>query len=433
LQRHSGVYDIPAVVVGVIRAGRLADSRAVGLSNVELAVPASTQHVFEIGSISKQFTAYLILMLFEKAKVDLDAPVGKYLPDLPAPWARPTLHQLLGHISGLPDFEEAFGYGVYRQTLADSEFQTRLLSLPIASEPGEKWAYSNTNYWLLARVIETVSGQTYNQFVRERIFSPLSMNSSSTALPTVVLRGRAAGYQLVENRLENREPMQPSTGRGLGDIVTTVQDIASWERELRTPQLLKPETARRAYEPVKLNNGTVTDYGYGWFTSPVLGSPALHHNGGTAGFVADYLRFPGRDLSIIVFANRFNAPASAASVARLVEPGLGGPPPAAVASFDPAQVARVRQMASSASRASTEWHEDWFGADFWRSTKPYLRDIEWNYTRRGPLRAVTAVGRNGTQDAMKPTYRVVFEKMTRLMTFEFDGSGKIVSVEAEDE
>ncbi|MBK6787730.1 MAG: beta-lactamase family protein [Betaproteobacteria bacterium] len=151
LQRQRNVYEIPAVVVGVIRAGQVTDSRAVGLSNVELGVPASTQHVFEIGSISKQFTAYSILMLLEQAKLDLNVPVGKYLADLPAPWARPTLHQLLGHISGLPDFEEAFGYSVYRETPSDTDFQKRLLRVPIASEPGEKWAYSNTNYWLLAR------------------------------------------------------------------------------------------------------------------------------------------------------------------------------------------------------------------------------------------------------------------------------------------
>ena len=433
LQRQRNVYEIPAVVVGVIRAGQVTDSRAVGLSNVELGVPASTQHVFEIGSISKQFTAYSILMLLEQAKLDLNVPVGKYLADLPAPWARPTLHQLLGHISGLPDFEEAFGYSVYRETPSDTDFQKRLLRLPIASEPGEKWAYSNTNYWLLARVIETLSGQPYDQFVRERIFRPLGMSSSRTALPAEVLVGRAAGYQLVENRLENREAMQPSTGRGLGDIATTVQDMASWERELRTPRLVKPETARRAYEPVKLNDGSVTDYGYGWFTSPVLGSPALHHTGGTAGFVAEYLRFPGRDLSIVMFANRFNAPISAARVARFVESGLGGPPLIAAASFDTAQATRVRQVTSGASRANKEWREDWFGADFWRETKPYLRDVEQNYPRRGPLRSVTPVGPNGIQDAKKPSYRVVFEKMTRLMTFEFDGVGKIVSLRAEDE
>ncbi|MBS1133000.1 MAG: penicillin-binding protein [Burkholderiaceae bacterium] len=433
LQRQREVYQIPAIVVGVVRAGELSDSRAIGLSNVELSVPASTRHIFEIGSISKQFTAYAILMLFEQGKLDLNAPVGRYLPELPPAWARPTLHQLLGHISGLPDFEEAFGYGVYRETPSDAEFQKRLLDLPIEFEPGKKWSYSNTNYWLLARVIEQASGQTYAQFMQERIFTPLGMNSTRTALPTQILMGRAAGYQLVEGRLENREAMQPSTGRGLGDIATTVEDMVCWDREQRAPRLIKPEIARLALEPVKLADGSPTGYGYGWFITPVLGLAARHHSGGTAGFVAEYLRFPDRDLAVVLFANRFGAPTSPGRVARLVDANISGPPLIAAAGFDVTQAGRVRELAAGAAKARSEWHEDWFAAEFWRSVKPYLLDVEEDYRRRGPLLVVTPVGPNGTQDVAKPSYRVVFEKMTRVMTFEFDKHGKIKSFQAEDE
>lgn len=433
LQRQREVYQIPALVVGVLRAGELADSRAIGLSNVELSVPASTQHIFEIGSISKQFTAYAVLMLFEQGKVELHAPVGRYLPDLPPAWARPTLHQLLGHISGLPDLEDAFGYGVYRETPSDADFLKRLLDLPIEFEPGKKWSYSNTNYWLLARVIERASGQTYAQFMQERIFTPLGMRSTRTALPSQILMGRAAGYRLVEGRLENREAMQPSTGRGLGDIATTVEDMSHWEREQRAPRLIKPEIARLAFEPVKLADGSATDYGYGWFTTPVFGMMARHHSGGTAGFVAEYLRFPDRDLAVVLFANRFGAPTSPGRIARLVESSIGGPPLVAAAGFDATQAGRVRELAAGAARARSDWQEDWFAVDFWRAVKPYLLDVEEDYRRRGPLLLVTPVGPNGIQDVAKPSYRVVFEKMTRVMTLEFDGHGKIKSFQAEDE
>ena len=433
LQRQRDVYKIPALVVGVIRSGQLTIGRAIGLSNVELGVPASTESVFEIGSISKQFTAYAILMLSEQAKLELNAPVGRYLPDLPPSWARPTLHQLLGHTSGLPDFEEAFGYGVYRETPSDAEFQKRLLGLQINSEPGEKWSYSNTNYWLLARVIEQVSGQTYAQFMQERIFAPLGMTSTRTALPSQILLGRVVGYRIVENRLENREAMQPSTARGLGDIATTIRDMARWEEEQRAPRLIKAETARLAFESVKLNDGSATDYGYGWFIRPVLGLPARHHDGQTAGFVAEYLRFPGLDLAIVVFANRYGAPVSASGIARLAEPNIGGPPLLAAEGADAAKAQRVRELAAGATRARSEWREDWFDAAFWRDISPYLHDLEENYLCRGQLRSVVPVGPNGVQDASKPSYRVVFEKMTRLMTLEFDDHGKIKSIDAEDE
>lgn len=138
LQRQRAVYEIPGMVVGVYRHGDLVDSRAVGLANVELNVPATTQQVFEIGSISKQFTAYAILLLVDQGQLQLDAPVGRYLTDLPRSWAKPTLHQLLGHISGLPDLEEAFSYDVYRETPTDDEFQRRLLKLPHPAEAGKE-------------------------------------------------------------------------------------------------------------------------------------------------------------------------------------------------------------------------------------------------------------------------------------------------------
>jgi CubicO group peptidase (beta-lactamase class C family) len=194
LERQRQVYQIPAIVVGVIRGGQLVDSRAVGLANVELSVPATSQHVFEIGSISKQFTAYAILMLYEQGKVDLHEPVGRYLTGLPEPWGAPTLHQLMSHTSGLPDFEEAFDYGVYRETPSDDDFLKRLLELKIEAKPGTKWEYSNTGYWLLARVIEKVSGMSYAQFMQERIFTPLGMTATRTALPNQILMGRAAGF-----------------------------------------------------------------------------------------------------------------------------------------------------------------------------------------------------------------------------------------------
>jgi CubicO group peptidase (beta-lactamase class C family) len=143
LQQQRDVYQIPAVVVGVIRGGQLVDSRASGLANIELNVSATPQNVFEVGSISKQFTAYAILMLYEQGKVALNATVGRYLPGLPEKWAAPTLQQLMSHTSGLPDFEEAFDYGVYRETPSDDEFLKRLLTLPIEIAPGRKWSYSN--------------------------------------------------------------------------------------------------------------------------------------------------------------------------------------------------------------------------------------------------------------------------------------------------
>lgn len=432
LQRQRELYQIPAIVVGVIRSGQLIDGRAVGSSNLELDAPASTRHVFEVGSISKQFTAYAVLMLSEQGLLDLGAPVGRYLTELPQEWARPTLHQLMGHISGLPDFENAFGYDIYREILSDADFLKRLIALPIDFAPGTSWSYSNTNYWLLARVIERVSGQTYAEFMQEKVFLPLGMRATRTALPAQLLPGRASGYRLAAGRLENREAIQPGTGRGLGDVATTIDDMARWEREQREPRLLKPETAGLARQPVKLNDGSATNYGYGWFNTAVLGHSALHHDGQTAGFVATYLRFPERDLAVVVLTNRYGAPVSAKHIARVVDPGIA-PELTPASGADAKRLERVRELADGARRARMAWREDWFAADSWRELKPYLGEVEDNARRRGPLRSVTAVGVAGVQDAMRPSYRVVFERAARVMTFGFDEQDRIKSIESEDE
>jgi hypothetical protein len=134
-----------------------------------------------------------------------------------------------------------------------------------------------------------------------------------------------------------------------------------------------------------------------------------------------------------VFANRFGARTSPGRIARLVDSTIGGPPLVAAAGFDAKRLERVREVAAAAARASSEWREDWFDADFWRDSKPYLLDVEENYRRRGQLRSVTAIGQNGVQDTTKPSYRVVFEHMTGVMTFEFGENGEIKSFQAEDE
>lgn len=432
LERQRQVYQIPAIVVGIIRGGQLVDSRAVGLANVELSVPATSQHVFEIGSISKQFTAYAILMLYEQGKLDLRTPVGRYLTGLPEPWGAPTLHQLMSHTSGLPDFEEAFDYGVYRETPSDDDFLKRLLELKIAAKPGTKWEYSNTGYWLLARAIEKVSGTTYAQFMQERVFTPLGMTAMRTALPNQILMGRAAGYRLVNDRLENREAIQPHTGRGLGDIASTVADMARWEQEQRQPRLLKRETAALAHQAVTAD-GSATTYGYGWFTEQILPVPTLGHDGQTAGFVANYVRVPSRDLAVVLLTNLYGAPGGVTRIVRLVEPSLGVPVLVAASNADAKRTLRVREFAAGAARARSSWREEWFTADLWRGIQPNLPDIEATYRRRGTLQSVTAVGPDGVQDTKKPSYRLVFENMTRVITFQFDEEGRMKSIRSEDE
>ncbi len=407
VERIRRIYRAPAIVLGVIKNGVLTETRAWGQVNVELGVKAGANHVFEIGSISKQFTAYGILILKEEGKLELDSPVGRYVDGLPEDWAGVTLHRLLTHTSGLPDFEEALGYGIYRETPTDDEFLARITKLTIEFRPGERWSYSNTNYWLLARVIERCSGLPYADFMQRRIFVPLGMTATRSALPREVLPGRASGYERRNNRLENHEAIQPSTGRGLGDIATTVADMARWEREQLSPRLVSAATAELARVPVKLNSGEESPYGYGWFTGKILRFSTLHHDGQTAGFVASYLRVPERGLAVIVLCNEYGGPATpiAEYVAGQVDSALRKPRPQPIPDHDPALTRRIVAILVTAHRAPTAWQSDWFGFEEWARVSPGLSSIAEFYGALGRVRRVTLVGREDGHGQITARYR----------------------------
>ncbi len=428
IAQEQRVSELPAIVVGVMRDGALVEQKAVGLANVELGVRATTGNAFEIGSISKQFTAWAILMLHEEGKVALDAPVGRVLADLPEAWGAPTLHQLMTHTAGLPDLEDAFTYGVYRETPTDADFQRRLFALKIDFAPGTKWSYSNTGYWLLARVIEKVSGLPYADFMQQRVFTPLGMRSTRSALPALILPGRAAGYERKDGRLENRDAMQPSTARGLGDLVSTMADMAFWEREQLSPRLISSASAARARQPVKLDDGKEEPYGYGWDTSKLLPAATLSHSGQTAGFTAAYVRVPDRRLAAVVFVNQYGAAVMSIALRALgdVDATLQAPVPQPVDETDPARAARVRQLLDTAAAADTEWREEWFAAKYWRALAAALPQSAAFYRRLGPVMRITRVGNEDPgADANTVTYRVVYADVSRIVSLHFESDGRI--------
>jgi len=429
------LYGLPAVVLGVYREGRLVDQRASGFANLELQVPASTANVFEIGSISKQFTAYAILILLEQGKLDLQSPVGRYLSELPEAWGAITLHRLLTHTSGLPDLEDAFGYGIYRETPSDEEFMKRLQALPVEFKPGDKWQYSNTNYWLLAKVIEQVSALTYADFMQQRIFAPLGMKSTRSALPRQLLPNRASGYERVGKVSENRDAIQPHTGRGLGDIATTVADMAFWEREQLAPRLVSAATAALARQPVMLNDGSHNPYGYGWSTEQLLPLPTFSHDGQTAGFTAAYIRVPDKSLAVVVLINAYNADPSEIGMLALGANDAALKPPTLerIPDPDPAVTTRVSAILSGAASPKSDWRQEWFTEDYWRSIEPWLTAIAENGKVYGPVLSVTLVGINEADGVVTRTYRAVYESVSRIGIWRFDKEGRVSSRRNRDE
>jgi len=265
-------------------------------------IPNTSRTRFEIASLSKQFTAAAILQLADAGKLSLDDPVGKYYRDAPQTWHGITIHQLLTHTSGIPNNEiKDFTKGIATPYTLDELVRT-FRDRPLAFAPGTKWAYTNTEYYLLAYIIECVSGEKFAEYLERHIFEPLKMVHSGFASTLAVIPEMAEGYAFENGRLRHRDYFDRSLETGAGGIYTTARDLVLWNRALDAPGLLTSRSLDLMFSPHPPGN-----YGYGWF---VDGAPRrrIYHEGGDPGFAAFEARYPDQHLLIVVLSNEDDSP-----------------------------------------------------------------------------------------------------------------------------
>jgi CubicO group peptidase (beta-lactamase class C family) len=330
LSAEIAAKHIPGLSLAVIRDGKVEKLSAYGLANVELAVPASPQTVFQIQSITKTFTSAAIFMLMEEGKLSLDDPIGKHLEGTPETWKTITLRHLLSHTSGIKDFINEPTASL-RLDVSETDVLRATAPRPLNFEPGEKYAYSNTNYHLLAMVIRKITGRSFGDYLKERIFTPLGMTNTRIVSLSDIISNRAAGYFWENGKLHNGNYIAQSIlGYGGGGIVSTAEDMAKWAIALDGEKLLKTATLQAAWTPMKLNDGSNSVYGLGWGVGAVNGHRTVGHSGAHAtGFTSAIIRFRDDNLSIIVLTNCRTADPSAIAkqVAALYNPALKPPPP----------------------------------------------------------------------------------------------------------
>jgi len=295
--------SIPGLSLAVVRDGKLVKAAGYGLANLELDVPAKPETVYEIGSISKHFTAEAILLLAEDGKLKLDDSLSKYLSEAPDAWKGITLRQILAHTSGLKDWEAANALS-YRREYTPEEFIKLMAPFPLDFTPGEKWAYSNTGYPLLGMVIERASGKPFEEFMTERIFKPLGMNATRFNHPSHIVPNHAGGYVDEGGVLRKGEPLRPQVIAPNGGMLTTVLDMAKWEQVFYTERLLKRASLEQMLAPVRLNSGANFNSGLGLFLDAFRGHRLILHNGSTvAGYSAVFYSYPDDKLTVIVLCN----------------------------------------------------------------------------------------------------------------------------------
>lgn len=293
----------PGVSVAVIRAGR--DTlvyRGYGLADVENDVPATPRTVYRIGSISKQFTAALVLQLAEQNRLSLEDPIGRHVMGMPEAWREIRVRHLLNHTAGIPPFEEQWWrHGIREEALTPDSVIGLVRGQPLEFAPGTDWHYSNVGYTLLGIMIERVTGQPYARALESRILGPLGLAETRYCEVAPLIRHRASGYQQRDTGVVNAEYTSMTAPYAAGALCSTVGDLAAWNRALGTGRVVGPGSWRRMTTPDSAARRM--RYGYGIVVAEIEGHAVVRHNGGIQGFRADNAYLPDDSLSVTVLTN----------------------------------------------------------------------------------------------------------------------------------
>lgn len=275
----------------VARRGTILLEKAYGLADTQNNILNTVETRFQIASVSKTLTATAIMLLVERGKLNLQSPISTYLPNLPSAWSRVTVEHLLAHTSGIPDYL-SFDEFTDPMNLTSDEVIRVAGTYPLDFEPGSEYEYSNSGYVLLGKIIESVSAQTYSDFLRQNIFEPLDMRATGRDRDNAPL---AVGYASFDQPA--RTYLITNT-LGDGDLLSTVGDLYKFDRALYGEALVPSAAREKMFTPIRKNN-----YGYGWEIQAWNGRRVVSHTGSMNGFASVLMRFPDDDAAIVLLSN----------------------------------------------------------------------------------------------------------------------------------
>lgn len=334
---------VAGMSVAVGRAGVVLAAKGYGLANVELESPARADTVYHIGSITKFVTAAAVLKLVEEGRLGLEDDMGRWVPGFSTADRPIRIRHLLSHTSGLPSYTHLPGFQEKeRLDLAHEDVIGPLRGAPAHFPPGEGWRYCNTGFYLLGMVIESVTGQSYGEYMRTRFFEPMGMRDSRYGDVRPLIPNRAAGYELERGALVNGPIMSWRPPFAGGALVSTAPDLLKWADALARGGLLTPDSVQRMWAPSRLADGTAMDYGLGTRLGRLSGHRMIGHTGNGGGFRNALLFFPDDDLTVVVLTNT-DAGSALDVAARIARAALALGP----------EVAEERALPSGAAAAYT--------------------------------------------------------------------------------
>ena len=301
----------PGCAVGVIEGGKWVLRKSYGIANLEHNIPITSESIFRTGSLSKQFTAAAIALLAEEGKIDLDADIHTYLPDLTEYGHKVTIRQMIHHVSGIPDYEEGLpalktegGKDLRlgnQDYLTIAEFYDRVKAVPLFAPPETEFAYSNSAYFLLSQIVQAASGQSLRDYAETNIFAKLGMDESFfNDEVNDVVKNRTDGYTLNEDGSYSIY-MTNLNWVGDGGVYTNLDDFLKWDQNFYHNRLGNKGTdlVREMEQPYSVSG----EYAWGQNVGTYRGLKQIAHTGSWVGFTSFYVRYPERQISIVTFCN----------------------------------------------------------------------------------------------------------------------------------
>lgn len=315
VKKYRDSLGLVGISVAIIQDNEIKFKESFGSSNLELNTPMTNSSVYRIWSVSKQFCAVSLLKLEQQGALEFDDPISKYLDSLPDDWKNITILQLLGQTAGIKDYLNDYPEG---KKLHSREYNEIVDSTQILKfNPGNKWSYSNTGYWVLTKIVEKVSGRSYQEFLKEEYFDPLGMSDTQKMDYYNIIPNRVNGYRTVKGVHKNstRYLDENHLADGDAEVISTIDDLSIWAKALFSGKIIDLDDLRKAWEKTTLNTGDEVNassiiyydkrasYGKGWFISELEGHEIVWTPGAGRGFSTTIFSVPEFNLNIVVLCN----------------------------------------------------------------------------------------------------------------------------------
>lgn len=309
---------IPGLSAAIVTERQLRWSSAFGSADLENFVPAKTVTVYRLASVTKPITATAVLQLVEAGKVDLDAPIQRYVPAFPEKQWPVTVRHLLSHQSGIRNWtDEEFLNTRHFASIAESLAVFK--DDPLLFEPGTRTQYTSLGFNLLAAVVEGASGKPFLEYLHERVFTPAGMNAARDDDVLAIIPNRAAGYRMGAGGELRNSPLSDTSNRTAGGgLVATAEDVARFAVAIQRGTLLKASTAQAAFGRQRTRDRKLTGYGLGWIVGEIAGRTEVSHTGGQPRVSTVLYMVPRSGLAVVLLCNLEDVSAPLQELARQV-------------------------------------------------------------------------------------------------------------------